>query len=74
MKKTPRDTHERLRESKPKDRRAKTECQSREEWGHYVPNTLTGTSTEDRARTSHPAVRCRVEEKALVEQEAEVGG
>ena len=33
-----------------------------------------GTSTEDRARTSQPEVHCRVEEQALVEQEAEVEG
>ena len=33
-----------------------------------------GTSTEDRVRTSQPAVHCRVEDKALVEQEAKVGG
>ena len=71
-----RDTHARLREQaqvKSKDRRAKTECQNRKEWGHHVPNhRVMGTSTEDRARSSHTAVHCQVEEQALVEQGAEV--
>ena len=59
---------------KSEGRRAKTECQIPEEWGHHVPNRrVVGTSTEDRARTSQPEVNCRVEEQALVEQEAEVG-
>ena len=60
---------------KSKDRRAQNECQNREEWGHHVPNRrVMGTSTEVRARTSQPAVHCQVEEQALVEQGAEVGG
>ena len=48
--------------TKIKDRRAKTECQSREEWGHHAPNRKAmETSSKDRARTSHSAGRCRVE-------------
>ena len=59
---------------KTEGRRAKTECQYREERGHHVPNRrVMGTSTKDRARTSQPVVQCRVEEQALVEKEAEVG-
>ena len=54
---------------KSEDRRAKTECQNREEWGHHVPNRRVMEKwKEDRARTSQPAVHCRVEEEALVEQ------
>ena len=56
------------------DRRARTVCQSREEWGRHAPNRRAKrTSSEDRARTSHWAGRCRVEEQAPVEQGSEWG-
>ena len=46
----------------------------REEWGHHAPNrSVVETSSEDHARTSHLAGRCRVEGQALVEQGSEVG-
>ena len=52
------------------DRRAKTQCQSREEWGRHEPNRgAKRTFSEDHARTSHPAGHCRVE--APVEQGSE---
>ena len=41
---------------KSKGRRAKTECQNREEWGHHAPNLrVMETWTEDRAKTSQAA-------------------
>ena len=56
------------------DRRANTECQSREEWGRHAPNhRVKRISSEDRAKTSHWAGRCRVEEQVSVEQGSEVG-
>ena len=59
---------------KSEGRKAKTECQNREEWGHHVPNRKGMEKwQEGRARTSQPEVHCR-EEQALVEEEAEVGG
>ena len=52
-------------QAKLKDRRAKTECQIRDEWGHHAPNRrVMETSSKDRARTSHLAGRCRVEKQA----------
>ena len=45
-----------------------------QEWGHHAPNRgVMETSSKGRARTSHLAGRCRVEEEAPVEQGAEVG-
>ena len=59
---------------KSKDRRAKTECQNREEWGHHAPNRrVMETWKEDRAKTSQPAGHCRVEEQAPVEQGSGMG-
>ena len=56
-------------QAKPKYRRAKTEYQNREEWGYHAPNYREMESwNEDRAKTSQPAGRCRVEEQVLEEQ------
>ena len=57
---------------KSKDRRAKTECQSREEWSPRPQPWSDGNLDRDNARTSQPAGHCRVEEQAPVEQGAEV--
>ena len=63
-----------VRDTLREGRKAKTECQNREEWGHHVPNRKGMEKwQEGRARTSQPEVHCR-EEQALVEEEAEVGG
>ena len=52
---------------KSEGRRAKTECQNREEWGHHVPNRGGMEKwKEDRARTSQE-VHCWVGEQASVE-------
>ena len=58
---------------KSKDRRAKTECHNREEWGHHAPQPQRDAWTEDRAKTSQLAGRRRVEEQAPGEQGAEEG-
>ena len=70
-----RDTQTRLEQVQVKSegRRAKTECQNREEWGHHVPNRGGMEKwKKDRVRTSQQEDHCWVEEQAPVEQEAEV--
>ena len=53
---------------KSEGRRAKTECQNREELGHHVPNRRGMEKwKEDRARTSQQEDYCWVEEQAPVE-------
>ena len=54
------------------DRRAKTGCQSPQEWGQHVffNRRVMRISTEDRARNSQPEGGYRVEEQAPVERES----
>ena len=60
---------------KSEDRRAKAECQNREEWVYHASNHREmETWKEDCAKTSQLEVRCRVEEQAPVEQGAEGEG